>query len=56
MDSRKTFCVPLKMEELRAILSALDYQDADFGTYDDEPICWELKSKLEKLLNDGLND
>lgn len=45
--------VTLNEKEINLILGALDYQDAEFGTYDSESSQHlNLKVKLEKLVNE----
>lgn len=50
--NEKNYLVALNEEEIKAIIAALDYQDYEFGTYDDDndTICRVIKEKLEKLI------
>ena len=50
--NKKNYLVVLSEEEVKAIISALDYQDYEFRTYDDDndTTCRDVKEKLEKLI------
>ncbi|OAJ75236.1 hypothetical protein AYJ08_00360 [Brevibacillus sp. SKDU10] len=43
--------VPLSDKEIELIISALDYQNYEFATYEDDSGHYDLKLKLEKRLN-----
>lgn len=50
--NEKNYLVVLSEEEVKAIIAALDYQDYEFRTYDDDndTTCRDIKEKLEKLI------
>lgn len=57
MEENRSMNVILNFEEIKSILSALDYQDSEFETYDDpNENCWEIRCRLKQLIDDRLDD